>query len=75
MDVYKCIVPLEHESTLNSRRGASPLVRLVEEEDSRTFLTGCDVSVDCSTLSTGERLSIAHIQPYIGHHDREGDLA
>ncbi|GFX90019.1 uncharacterized protein TNCV_887171 [Trichonephila clavipes] len=28
MDVCKCIVPLRHEGTLNSRRAASPLVWL-----------------------------------------------
>ncbi|GFT75128.1 hypothetical protein TNCV_2244981 [Trichonephila clavipes] len=33
MDVCKCIVPAWHESTLNSRRAASPLVRLVEREE------------------------------------------
>ncbi|GFU01127.1 uncharacterized protein TNCV_2834941 [Trichonephila clavipes] len=33
MDVCKCIVPLWHGSTLNSRRAASPLVRLVQEEE------------------------------------------
>ncbi|GFX41251.1 hypothetical protein TNCV_2219491 [Trichonephila clavipes] len=27
MDICKCIVPLRHGGTLNSRRGASPLVR------------------------------------------------
>ncbi|GFU18194.1 hypothetical protein TNCV_2033441 [Trichonephila clavipes] len=32
-DVCKCIVPLRHGGTLNSRRAASPLVRLVEEEE------------------------------------------
>ncbi|GFX11229.1 uncharacterized protein TNCV_1893701 [Trichonephila clavipes] len=31
MDVCKCIVPLRHGCTLNSRRAANPLVRLVEE--------------------------------------------
>ncbi|GFU26392.1 uncharacterized protein TNCV_2507101 [Trichonephila clavipes] len=31
MDVYKCIVPLQHGGTPNSRRAASPLVYLVEE--------------------------------------------
>ncbi|GFX58353.1 uncharacterized protein TNCV_205401 [Trichonephila clavipes] len=31
MDVCKCIVPLQHGSTLNSRRAASPLVWLVEK--------------------------------------------
>ncbi|GFV25899.1 hypothetical protein TNCV_3868661 [Trichonephila clavipes] len=30
MDVCKCIVPLRHGGTLNSRRAASPLVWLVE---------------------------------------------
>ncbi|GFV74343.1 uncharacterized protein TNCV_5127861 [Trichonephila clavipes] len=30
MDVCKCIVPLWHEGTLNSRRAASPLMGLVE---------------------------------------------
>ncbi|GFV37346.1 uncharacterized protein TNCV_1757841 [Trichonephila clavipes] len=33
MDVCKCIVPLQHGGTRNSRRAASPLVRLVEEEE------------------------------------------
>ncbi|GFX27451.1 transposable element Tcb1 transposase [Trichonephila clavipes] len=32
MDVCKCIVPSRHGGTLNSRRAASPLVRLVERE-------------------------------------------
>ncbi|GFV39771.1 hypothetical protein TNCV_4320691 [Trichonephila clavipes] len=31
MDVCKCIMPLWHGGTLNSRRAASPLVRSVEE--------------------------------------------
>ncbi|GFT06956.1 uncharacterized protein TNCV_1415221 [Trichonephila clavipes] len=30
MDVCKCIVPVRHRGTLNSRQAASPLVRLVE---------------------------------------------
>ncbi|GFX31775.1 hypothetical protein TNCV_171081 [Trichonephila clavipes] len=33
MDVCKCIVPLRHGYTLNSRRASSPLVRLVEGEE------------------------------------------
>ncbi|GFW66658.1 hypothetical protein TNCV_1370911 [Trichonephila clavipes] len=33
MDVCKCIVPSRHGGTLNSCRGSSPLVRLVEEEE------------------------------------------
>ncbi|GFV53905.1 uncharacterized protein TNCV_166721 [Trichonephila clavipes] len=33
MDVCKCIVPSRHGDTLNSRRAARPLVRLVERED------------------------------------------
>ncbi|GFV56396.1 uncharacterized protein TNCV_855491 [Trichonephila clavipes] len=33
MDVCKCIVPSRQGGTLNSRRAASPLVRLVEEEE------------------------------------------
>ncbi|GFV46531.1 uncharacterized protein TNCV_3234181 [Trichonephila clavipes] len=33
MDVCKCIVPLWHGGTLNSRRAASPLVWLVEGEE------------------------------------------
>ncbi|GFV42410.1 uncharacterized protein TNCV_4311401 [Trichonephila clavipes] len=33
MDVRKCIVPSWHWGTLNSRRAASPLVRLVEGEE------------------------------------------
>ncbi|GFV44376.1 uncharacterized protein TNCV_999001 [Trichonephila clavipes] len=34
VDVSKCIVPLRHEGTLNSRRDSNPLVRLVEEKES-----------------------------------------
>ncbi|GFV29025.1 uncharacterized protein TNCV_1378761 [Trichonephila clavipes] len=33
MDVCKCIVPARHGGTLNSRRAASPFVRLVEGEE------------------------------------------
>ncbi|GFT57514.1 uncharacterized protein TNCV_803711 [Trichonephila clavipes] len=33
MDVCKCIVPLRHGGTLNSRQAAKPLVRLVEGEE------------------------------------------
>ncbi|GFS66146.1 hypothetical protein TNCV_2511121 [Trichonephila clavipes] len=33
MDICKCIVPSPHGGTLNSHRAASPLVRLVEEEE------------------------------------------
>ncbi|GFU72792.1 uncharacterized protein TNCV_3712151 [Trichonephila clavipes] len=33
MDVYKCIVPLRHGGTLNSRQAASPLVWLMEREE------------------------------------------
>ncbi|GFT48474.1 uncharacterized protein TNCV_3822591 [Trichonephila clavipes] len=32
-DVRKCIVPLRHGDTLNSRRATSPLVKLVEGEE------------------------------------------
>ncbi|GFX08943.1 uncharacterized protein TNCV_2966541 [Trichonephila clavipes] len=32
MDVCKCLVPSRHGGTLNSRRAASPLVRLMEGE-------------------------------------------
>ncbi|GFU75223.1 uncharacterized protein TNCV_2056661 [Trichonephila clavipes] len=33
MDVCQCIVPSRHRGTLNSRRAASPLVRLVEGKE------------------------------------------
>ncbi|GFX67962.1 uncharacterized protein TNCV_2288242 [Trichonephila clavipes] len=33
MDVCKCIMPSRHGGTLNSRRAACPLVRLVEGEE------------------------------------------
>ncbi|GFV64615.1 uncharacterized protein TNCV_3181111 [Trichonephila clavipes] len=33
MDVCKCIVPLRHGGTLNSRQAACPLVGLVEGEE------------------------------------------
>ncbi|GFV82781.1 hypothetical protein TNCV_4147491 [Trichonephila clavipes] len=39
MGACKCIVPLRHESTLNSRQAASPLVWLVEEKE-RTIRGG-----------------------------------
>ncbi|GFX21611.1 hypothetical protein TNCV_1400251 [Trichonephila clavipes] len=35
MDTRKCIVPLQHRGTLNSRRAASPLVRLMEREEEK----------------------------------------
>ncbi|GFU97323.1 hypothetical protein TNCV_3889381 [Trichonephila clavipes] len=35
MDICKCIVPLWHGGTLNSRRSVSPLVKLVEREERR----------------------------------------
>ncbi|GFV35212.1 uncharacterized protein TNCV_620081 [Trichonephila clavipes] len=44
MDVCKCIVPLRYGDTLNSRRDASSLVRLVEEEE-RWEATGHSPSV------------------------------
>ncbi|GFU65794.1 hypothetical protein TNCV_5059281 [Trichonephila clavipes] len=40
MDVCKCIVPLRHEGTLNSRQAASPLVWLVEEEEGLVVNSG-----------------------------------
>ncbi|GFU41308.1 uncharacterized protein TNCV_3011321 [Trichonephila clavipes] len=33
MNICKCIVPSRHGGTLNSRRAASPLVRLVKREE------------------------------------------
>ncbi|GFW26643.1 uncharacterized protein TNCV_2850331 [Trichonephila clavipes] len=33
MDVCLCVVPSRHGGTLNSHRAASPLVRLMEEEE------------------------------------------
>ncbi|GFW99836.1 uncharacterized protein TNCV_3420651 [Trichonephila clavipes] len=33
MDVCKCIVPTQHRGTLNSRRAANALVRLVAGEE------------------------------------------
>ncbi|GFX91338.1 uncharacterized protein TNCV_4144131 [Trichonephila clavipes] len=47
MDVCKCIVPSRHEGTLNSRRAASPLMRLVEWEErwkAPDHPTGCSLS-------------------------------
>ncbi|GFU32155.1 uncharacterized protein TNCV_3833811 [Trichonephila clavipes] len=35
MEFCKCIVPSRYGGTLNSRRAASPLVRLVEGEEKR----------------------------------------
>ncbi|GFU93425.1 hypothetical protein TNCV_2728121 [Trichonephila clavipes] len=37
MDVCKCIVPSWHGGTLNSRRAANPLVRLVAEAEMSTL--------------------------------------
>ncbi|GFV57104.1 uncharacterized protein TNCV_3530531 [Trichonephila clavipes] len=39
MDVCKCIVPSRHEDTQNSRRTASPLVRLVAGDERWEALT------------------------------------
>ncbi|GFU23329.1 uncharacterized protein TNCV_2560041 [Trichonephila clavipes] len=39
-DVCKCIVPSLHGGTLNSRRAASPLVKLVEEGEERWKVPG-----------------------------------
>ncbi|GFV64622.1 hypothetical protein TNCV_850711 [Trichonephila clavipes] len=33
MDVCKCIAPSRHRGTINSCRAASPLVRMVEEDE------------------------------------------
>ncbi|GFV93526.1 uncharacterized protein TNCV_1988391 [Trichonephila clavipes] len=33
MDICKCLVPSRHGSTLNSRRAAIPLMRLVEGKE------------------------------------------
>ncbi|GFV45360.1 hypothetical protein TNCV_4490961 [Trichonephila clavipes] len=40
IDIYECIVPSRHGGTLNSPRAASPLVRLVEGEESYTRAFG-----------------------------------
>ncbi|GFU75863.1 hypothetical protein TNCV_1653211 [Trichonephila clavipes] len=40
MDFCKCIVPSRHRSTLNSRRAANPLVRLVDGEERLRPTTG-----------------------------------
>ncbi|GFX67585.1 hypothetical protein TNCV_3933271 [Trichonephila clavipes] len=39
MDVCKCIVPLRHGDTLNSRRAASPLVKMEEGEERKPTFT------------------------------------
>ncbi|GFU52510.1 uncharacterized protein TNCV_2115071 [Trichonephila clavipes] len=39
MDVCKCLMPSQHGGTLNSRRAASPLVRLMEEDERWEALT------------------------------------
>ncbi|GFT09100.1 uncharacterized protein TNCV_4105551 [Trichonephila clavipes] len=39
MDVCKCIVPSRHGGTLNSRRAASPLVRMVAGDERPLTLT------------------------------------
>ncbi|GFX30799.1 uncharacterized protein TNCV_656851 [Trichonephila clavipes] len=47
MDFCKCIVPLRHGGTLNSRRTAFPLVRLVEWEErceANDHPPGCSIS-------------------------------
>ncbi|GFW53778.1 hypothetical protein TNCV_3938721 [Trichonephila clavipes] len=59
MDVCKCIVPLRHESTLNSRRAANPPVRLVEGN--------CDE--DLSSLDKeGDEKTTWLIEPTSLHH-------
>ncbi|GFW24280.1 hypothetical protein TNCV_605301 [Trichonephila clavipes] len=49
MDVCKCIGPLLHEGTLNRRRIASSLVKLVEVEEKWEPLT----TPGCSPLKLG----------------------
>ncbi|GFV68674.1 uncharacterized protein TNCV_3001331 [Trichonephila clavipes] len=44
MNVCKCIVLLRHGGTLNSRRAAGPLVRLVEGEESQPACLSCAAS-------------------------------
>ncbi|GFX03987.1 hypothetical protein TNCV_4678911 [Trichonephila clavipes] len=64
MDVCKCIVPSWHGCTLNSRRAASPLLRLVEGEE-RTATAGSDV------VKSGHPTFddfFQHLWPYIGNN-------
>ncbi|GFX16815.1 uncharacterized protein TNCV_2517951 [Trichonephila clavipes] len=64
MDVCKCIVPWRHGGTLNSRRAASILVRLVEGEE-RTVTAGSDV------VQSGRPIFddfFQHLWPYIGNN-------
>ncbi|GFV37608.1 hypothetical protein TNCV_4982301 [Trichonephila clavipes] len=49
VDVCKCIVPAPHGGTLNGRRAASPLVRLVEGEERCGPLT----PTECSPFKLG----------------------
>ncbi|GFV50724.1 hypothetical protein TNCV_2213851 [Trichonephila clavipes] len=64
MDVCKCIVPLRHGGTVNSRRTASPVVWLVEEEE-RTATAGSDA------VQSGRPIFddfFQHLWPYIGNN-------
>ncbi|GFY25342.1 hypothetical protein TNCV_2484621 [Trichonephila clavipes] len=59
MDVCKCIVPARHECTLNSRRAASPPVRLVEGEDK---LEASDSPLECSPSKLGRNRTKSYFQ-------------
>ncbi|GFW52550.1 hypothetical protein TNCV_404781 [Trichonephila clavipes] len=59
MDVCKCIEPSRHGGTLNNRRGANPLVRLVEEEE--RWETPDDLGV--FSLKIGKEMSKIELSP------------
>ncbi|GFV86590.1 hypothetical protein TNCV_4184451 [Trichonephila clavipes] len=58
-DVYKCIVPLRHGCTINSRRAASHFVRLVDGEESWEAPT----TSRAFSLKIGEELSQIVLSP------------
>ncbi|GFV65887.1 hypothetical protein TNCV_5101181 [Trichonephila clavipes] len=69
MDVCKCIVPSRHGGTWNSRRTASPLVILVEWEESLNMLS--DSGAPWTKLDTGvrPRRLLSQVLFYVQHHD------
>ncbi|GFW68754.1 uncharacterized protein TNCV_3639691 [Trichonephila clavipes] len=62
MDVCKCIVSLRHKGTLNSRRAAYPLVRLVEREEK--WETSDYSQFTCRNCGGGDRGRVAIYRPF-----------
>ncbi|GFT48481.1 hypothetical protein TNCV_3383401 [Trichonephila clavipes] len=70
MDACKCIVPLRHGDTLNSRRAASPLVWLVEREERWEALIILRVSSPLNWDGTEQKRIVTCMVPKTKANDR-----